>query len=237
MARPPEPRWIVAPDPVECAARWLVERLRGASADSTRGGGSGGGPGTSPGAGEIRLAIPGGSALSVALRAAALLGDDWRRVALTWVDERCVPVADEASNRGEAVRRGLLAVAPARTLPLYEDGETPAQAIARHARRWREELRGGLDVVLLGLGEDGHVASLFPSRIWPTEGVAFHLADAPKPPASRLSLTRSALATARETLVFAVGASKRTALERLRAGDASLPATGLPGLVVVTDRA
>ncbi|MEZ4334277.1 MAG: 6-phosphogluconolactonase [Myxococcota bacterium] len=225
MAEPTEgPTWLVASDPVACAARCLVERLDAIAA-------------TAPtDAEEIRLAIPGGSALAVALRAVALLGERWRRVALTWVDERCVPVDDPESNRGEAMRQGLLRLAPARIVPLFEDGESPEAAIARHARRWQAELRDGLDVALLGLGEDGHVASLFPARPWPRDGIAFHVADAPKPPASRISLTRAALARARHTILFATGEAKRPALARLQAGDASLPATGLPGLVVVTDR-
>lgn len=225
MARPAaggtEPAWIVAADPVERAAECLVERMRALAAP----------------AGELRLAISGGSALAVALRAAEWLGGDWRRVTLTWVDERCVPLADPASNRGEAVRRGLLRVPPARIVPLYEDDESPEAAVVRYTQRWRTELRGALDLALLGLGEDGHVASLFPSRAWRAEGIAFHIADAPKPPASRISLTRAALASARHTLVFATGESKRPALLRLRAKDATLPATGLPGLVVVTDQA
>ena len=59
----------------------------------------------------------------------------------------------------------------------------------------------------------------------------------PKPPPRRLTLTRSFLATAKVHVVFAVGAGKRDAIARLRAGDPALPATGLEGVVVVTDAA
>lgn len=191
----------------------------------------------------VRLAIPGGSALAVATAARAALGRDWSRIALTWVDERCVPGAAEDSNRGAARRAGLLepgedpraAPAPARVLPLFEDGETPAEAVARVESRLAAELGGQLDVLLLGMGEDGHVASLFPGRPVPAEVRVVHVADSPKPPADRITLTRPMLETARHAVLLATGEAKREALERLLAGDPTLPAQGLPGLIVVTD--
>ena len=105
----------------------------------------------------VRLAIPGGSALEAACEARRLVARAWRRIHLTWVDERCVPVADAASNRGDAVRRGLLATGqggaeepgPARVLALYQDGETPEEALRRVRRTWRDDFGQGLDVALL----------------------------------------------------------------------------------------
>ena len=61
------------------------------------------------------------------------------------------------------------------------------------------------------------------------------LIQGPKPPPERITLTRPVLATARHTVLLATGLCKRSALERLRAGDPSLPAHGLPGLTVVTE--
>jgi 6-phosphogluconolactonase len=193
----------------------------------------------------VRLAIPGGSALAAATAARAALGRDWSRIALTWVDERCVPEAAEDSNRGAARRAGLLdcgedaraTPAPARVLPLFEDGETPAEAVARVESRLGAELGGQLDVLLLGMGADGHVASLFPGRPVPAEVRVAHVADSPKPPADRITLTRPLLETARHAVLLATGEAKREALERLLAGDPTLPAQGLAGLVVVTDLA
>ncbi len=251
MSEPPAKRIpaaleiVVSPDPVADAAEWLVERIRGLAARSYPSEDS------SQARSEIRLAIPGGTALAAVVRAATQLGEVWRRVALTWVDERCVPVASPESNRGEAMRRGVLPFesgipaarsaarsverSPARVLPLFEDGEAPEAAVTRVGRRYVDEFSGALDVVLLGLGEDGHVASLFPGHFGATSAFAAYVPDSPKPPARRITLTRRALASAAHTLLFATGEGKRSALQRLRAGDPTLPATGLPGLVVVTD--
>lgn len=126
---------------------------------------------------------------------------------------------------------------PACVLSLFEDGETPDQALERVRRGLAREFSNGLDVVLLGMGADGHVASLFPSSAAQREGLVAHVSDSPKPPTDRITLTRALLATARHVILVATGEDKRDALERLRAGDATLPAVGLEGLIVVTDLA
>lgn len=199
----------VSEDPVRDAARLVRETL----------------------APDVRLAVPGGSA------AAALdeirRDTSWSTLRLTWVDERCVPLAHVESNRGAALRAGWLD--GPRQLPLYLDGETPGEAVARVRRLLHRDYDDGLDVVLLGLGADGHVASLFDGP-GPQDAIVTHVAQSPKPPADRITLGRGILATAKRTVVLAFGAEKRAALRRLREEDPSLPATGLPGLVVCTDR-
>lgn len=183
-----------------------------------------------------RLAIPGGSALAALTFAREELREAWRRVALTWVDERCVPEDDPESNRGSARRRGLLHdPAPACCLALYEDGETPAQAVTRASAVFLDAFGGALDALLLGLGEDGHIASLFPSGAAVGDGPVAHVADSPKPPADRITLTRPVLGTARAAILLATGEPKRAAVTRLLAGDEALPAQGLSGLQIFTD--
>lgn len=183
-----------------------------------------------------RLAIAGGSA-SAALRQRDLDTSLWRRLCLTWVDERLVPARDEASNRGGAYRAGLLCAAdpPGLELPLVLDDERAELAMRRVTRVLDEDFCGGLDVLLLGMGEDGHIASLFPGRAWEGPGPVLLVEDSPKPPSRRLSLSLPFLATAGRALLLALGESKRTALLRLRDGDPSLPASHLPDLDVITD--
>ncbi|NNL68103.1 MAG: hypothetical protein HKP30_17775, partial [Myxococcales bacterium] len=107
-----------------------------------------------PGRTAPRLAIPGGSAARALAAARAGLADAWRDVRLTWVDERCVPFASPESNRGNAYRAGLLdaADAPACELPLFLDGESGDDAVARVASALDAGFDGRLDVLLLGMG-------------------------------------------------------------------------------------
>ncbi len=208
---------IEARDPFDTAARLVTDAVEQIAAAR----------------GRVRLAIPGGSAAAAASRAAELLrarGFDFERLLLTWVDERCVPSSSPDSNRG-AVR---FEPTPGVVLPLFVDGERPADAVARVARALTTTFEGALDVLLLGMGADGHVASLFVGRP-PLAGLVAHIGDSPKPPADRITLTREILATARHMFLVAAGEEKRAALTRLIAGDPSLPAAGLPGLVVCTD--
>lgn len=219
------PRWIVADDLATAGAKVLVSALRAADAERRF-----------P---LVRLGIPGGSALAAAVLARAALADPddtlWARVALVLVDERRVAADDPASNFGAARRAGLFARGePALVLRLVLDGEPIDDALARVQATFDDAFGGALDVVLLGLGPDGHVASLFPGLPWP-RGVVGFVANAPKPPPERLTLSREALATARTTVIVAGGSDKRQALRRLAANDPTLPAVGLPGLVVVTD--
>lgn len=217
------PHWIVADELAAAGAEALVAALLEADAERR------GAP--------VRLGIPGGSALSAAIAARVAIDDAlWARVALAFVDERRVAAADPDSNYGAARRAGLFDRGePAAVLRLILDDETVSDALARVESTFADVFDGALDVVLLGLGADGHIASLFPGAPSP-RGVVGFVADAPKPPPERLTLSRAALTTARATVIVAGGADKRRALERLAASDPALPAVGLPGLVVVTDR-
>jgi 6-phosphogluconolactonase len=202
----------------------------------------------------LRLAIPGGSALGAVTSLQSKLGSDWRRVALTWVDERCVDIDAPDSNQGAALAAGLAGptatarhAVPAAILPLFLGDETPAEALRRVADKLQSEFEGGLDLTLLGMGEDGHIASIFPAAEDPSEppGPAErnppawveHITNSPKPPANRITLTRAFLKTAQRTVLVALGEGKRAPLERLLAGDERLPAYGLPDLHIVTDLA
>lgn len=188
--------------------------------------------------GTARLGIPGGSALTALSRVKALVTNDvWKAVKLTWVDERVVPVASADSNRGAAERSGVLE-GLGHVLPLVLDDEDGAKACARFSAAFTNSFGGALDVALLGMGEDGHVASLFPGhRLLDATGVVAHLDDSPKPPPARVTMTLSVLQRPEtKRLVLAAGAGKRDALKKLLSKDQALPATLLGELTLVTDQ-
>jgi 6-phosphogluconolactonase len=192
--------------------------------------------------GRARLAVAGGSSAAALGRIRRELpAAVWGRLALTWVDERCVGFEDAQSNRGQAYRDGQLSPEQptALELPLFLDGEAPEAAAARVSAALARDFQGGLDALLLGMGEDGHIASLFPGRPWaaPDGAAAFAVLDSPKPPPRRITLALPVLAAAERAVLPAAGAGKRQALGRLARRDPALPAGALAGLWVVTDQA
>jgi 6-phosphogluconolactonase len=160
-------------------------------------------------------------------------GVEWDRVRVAMGDERCVPVDDPDSNWGQAAA-ALLDHVP---VPLHHllrpPGELGAEAGAdayQAALATLPTAAGGtprLEVVWLGVGEDGHCLSLFPGH--PAVEVADRLVvpvrHSPKPPPDRVSLTLAALTGAERLLVLAAGPAKADPVARARAGDDRLPLT------------
>ncbi len=138
----------------------------------------------------------------------------WPRVQLWFADERAVPPDDARSNY-RAVRETLaLRAGLTRTQVHRMRGEDAD--LDRAAADYDAILPASLDLVVLGVGEDGHVASIFPGSPSAREARRRVMAvfDAPKPPARRLTLTARALRAAREVIVLATGAEKAEAVRR-----------------------
>lgn len=165
------------------------------------------------------LAVPGGRtpvALFRALRVAAL---DWEHVRVTLTDERWVPETDPASNAA-LVRRELLQEEAARStfLPLYSSAAN-AGAGAQQASRVVADCVP-FDVVVLGMGADGHFASLFPgspgiaAALDPLAVPAALAMRAPAAPMDRLSLNLAALAATPQLYLLVTGADKLEVLKR-----------------------
>lgn len=131
---------------------------------------------------------------------------DWERVVVLFGDERCVPPEDAASNYRMADEALLsrLATRPRVARILGERG--PFEA----ADDYSEVVAAAepLDLVLLGMGEDGHVASIFPGTPEPYEGAIAIATTSPIPPADRVSLTLEVIGRARVVMVFVTGAGK-----------------------------
>jgi 6-phosphogluconolactonase len=161
----------------------------------------------------------------------------WDRVHWFWGDERFVPPNDARSNYRMA-REALLSRAPipaANVHPIRTD-DTTAETAAAAYQKTLESFYGAarldparplFDVTLLGVGTDGHTASLFPGSAVLTERqrwVAAVVGSAPEP---RITLTYPALESSRHVAFLVAGAEKRTVLERLLDGDQTLPAARL----------
>lgn len=151
---------------------------------------------------------------------------DWSKVDFFWGDERSVPPDDTASNFGSAAST-LLAPLSIEAAQIHRiEGEVaPEVAAARYGRVVARALSAGdWDLVLLGIGADGHTASLFPPI--PSDGRSPLVAatEAPTPPHERVSLTPRALNRAHEVVFLAAGAGKAAAVRRAREGDPTLPA-------------
>lgn len=163
---------------------------------------------------------------------------DWSRVDVWWGDERYVPADDPERNAGQARAAFLdvVGVDPARVheVPAADAGHPDVEAAAA---AYGEELRahgtGRFDVVMLGVGPDGHVASLFPGfpQLDVDDRIAVAVADSPKPPPERVSLTYGALNRTREVWFLASGEAKAEAVGLALAGADrhDVPATGVHG--------
>jgi 6-phosphogluconolactonase len=173
------------------------------------------------------IALPGGSVAEAFAPRLAALPVDWSRVELFWVDERAVPPADPASNYGLALRLGLAASgAPvARVHRMNGEVDDLDGAAASYEATLRDRLgeAARLDVALLGVGEDGHVASLFPGHplLAERERLVAAVHDAPKPPPRRLTLTLPALLAARLVVIAAFGEAKAAAIAAALGGERS----------------
>lgn len=150
----------------------------------------------------------------------------WAAVHLFQVDERVAPAGDEARNL-TLLRDGLAGPARlAQVHPMPVEGPDPTAAAARYA----EELRGvagsppALDLVHLGLGEDGHTASLLPGDPVPELADADVAVTGEYQGFRRMTLTYPALDRARRVLWIVTGAAKAAAVARLRDGDPTIPA-------------
>ena len=140
---------------------------------------------------------------------------DWTRVVVTLSDERCVPADDPVSN-ARLVRERLLKGpgAKAHLLPLWPEPEAAALAALQP-----------FDAVMLGMGEDGHIASLIPGDPGLEEAMTTSDLIRPvpaglgKPPVARITLTLAALMNARAIFLLIAGEAKRGVIERALAGE------------------
>ena len=161
----------------------------------------------------------------------------WSRTHWFWGDERFVPHDDTLSNY-RMVREALLSHAPipaANIHPVPTEGITPDEAASAYERELKsfygaehlEPNRPLFDVTLLGLGPDGHTASLFPNTAVLSERDRWVAAVVGAKSEARITLTYPALESSRNAAFLVAGEEKRAMLARLRGGDDRLPAARL----------
>ena len=235
-AEPPVPDVVVEPDPDRLArsvATALVARLAAAQAVH----------------GSAALVLTGGGiGIAVLEQVAALAAEpvrervDWTGVDVWWGDERFVPADDDERNE-KAARRALLDVVgvPDERVHAMPPSDGPFAEPEDAAGEYAEQLAAAapegrpvprLDVLLLGMGPEGHVASIFPDSPAvsdPRPVVAVR--DCPKPPPTRVSLGFSAINTAEEVWLIVSGEAKAPGVARALAGaePQELPAAGVHG--------
>jgi 6-phosphogluconolactonase len=190
---------------------------------------------------QFHIVLAGGNTPRGIYRRLRIAQTDWAAWHIWFGDERCLPANDSARNSHMAAEVWLdfIPVPPAQihAIPAELGG-------IQSARIYAETLQtiGDFDLVLLGLGEDGHTASLFPGHEWgsaPGSPDTLAVFEAPKPPAQRVSLSAARLSRARKVIFLISGESKHRAVTEWRSGK-DIPAraiTPVAGVDVLVESA
>jgi 6-phosphogluconolactonase len=220
----PEPRIEVQPDAAALAtavAGELLSRLADAQA-----------AGHQP-----QIALTGGSIAEAIHREVARLSPtsevDWSRVVVWWGDERFV-ARDSADRNATDARAALLdpvGATQVHEVPSSDDAPDVGAAASAYAATIRTDGAGEFDVVMLGVGPDGHVASLFPEHpALDDDGITVAVTGSPKPPPERVSLTFAAMNRARAVWFLVSGDQKAEAVAAALAPDGDVHATPARGV-------
>ena len=190
-----------------------------------------------------QIGLTGGSIAEAVHREVARLSAgsevDWSQVVVWWGDERFV-APDSPDRNAVAARAEFLSVVGAdpahvHEIPSTADAADVAAGAAAYAEELRREGSGEFDVLMLGVGPDGHIASLFPGypQLDVDDQIAVPVTDSPKPPPERISLTFPALNRSRSVWFLVSGEEKSEAVARALAEGTDphdTPAAGVAGL-------
>jgi 6-phosphogluconolactonase len=206
---------LIVADDEESAARRVAELLAAAATEGRE------------------IVLTGGSTPGRAYELAAELEPDWGRSGVWWGDERCVPPDDERSNfrLAQETLIARLDGRPGRVHRIRGEAEPAAAATA-----YEQELRGTtLDLLLLGLGPDGHVASLFPHApgLDEAQRLVIHAEPQLDPYVERVTLTPPALRGARRIVFLVTGEQKAEAVAGALSGP---PDPAVPGSLIRSER-
>lgn len=171
--------------------------------------------------GSCRVVLPGGNTPAQCLEILADKPLPWDKVHWYPSDERCLPRGHE--DRNDSMIYRCLFTRPDSVVENFHPipAELGAQRAATEYADFIDQV-GPIDIAFLGVGEDGHTASLFPENLaLDDNGSIVAVLDSPKPPTERVSFGLQALRYADESVLIATGSSKRDALARLQFGESS----------------
>ncbi|HHO59921.1 MAG TPA: 6-phosphogluconolactonase [Thiotrichales bacterium] len=169
--------------------------------------------------GACSIALPGGATPARCLQNLAADKLPWPSLQWFMGDERCLPVGDIARN--DTMIRQTLFAGNAQAVKNFHpiDAELGAETAAQRYSALVDAV-GRFDLILLGMGEDGHTASLFPgNKALQDTRPAVPVFDAPKPPPERVSLGLKTLTAARQRIILVAGSNKHAALKRIKHGE------------------
>ena len=174
--------------------------------------------------GRFIVALAGGTTPKSVYELLQSINTDWTKWHIYYGDERCLSPDHADRNSLMAEQAWLNHVA----IPATQIHPIPAELGSKKGAAAYAETLAGLDfdLVLLGLGEDGHTASLFPGEVWDDGSATVSVDNAPKPPPERVSVSASKLSAAQEVLFMVSGAGKQQAVNDWRTG-VPIPASAI----------
>lgn len=186
----------------------------------------------------FKLVLAGGTTPEQVYKLLSKQQTDWSKWFIYYGDERCLP-SEHAERNSLMAQQAWLNHVPIPAINIFSMPAELGPVIA--AQRYAESIADALpfDMVLLGMGEDGHTASLFPGHSHPDSDNVVTVFNSPKPPPERISLSAGALSNSRRVVFIVTGASKQTAVTQWQAGVA-LPVSSIApadGVSIYIDKA
>ena len=172
--------------------------------------------------GEFHLVLAGGTTPRQAYEQLARKNIDYSHWYFYYGDERCLPTSDEERNNVMAQQAWLdhIELRPEQHLAIPAELGAEQGAKKYLATIGKDRI---FDLVLLGMGEDGHTASLFPDHPWQTDAKMLAVHGSPKPPADRVSMGPALLQAAHARLMIITGENKQEAVKQWREKEKDLP--------------
>ncbi len=167
--------------------------------------------------GKFKFVLAGGKTPEKLYRLLAKQDTDWSKWFIYHGDERCLPVTHPDRNSVMAAKAFLNSV----SIPKHQIFDIPTElGIEESVAMYRSIVEAAIpfDLVLLGMGEDGHTASLFPDHIHDKNALVHSIYNSPKPPAERVTLSAKALSNSQNVFFLIEGSNKREMLKKWRTG-------------------